>query len=67
MLDRLDAQGSGHMALAGSGATNKHDIIGAIHKIAAVQLTDQGLVHLTGGKVEAGQILVGGKRAALIW
>jgi hypothetical protein len=53
------AQGGGDMALAGSGAADQHDIVGAIHEAAAVQLPDQRLIDLAGGKVEAGQVLVG--------
>ena len=48
------AQGGGDMALAGSGAADQHDIVGAIHEVAAVQLPDQRLIDLAGGKVEAG-------------
>lgn len=65
MLNRLHALGCGHVALAGSGAADQHDIIGAIHEVAEVQLPDQGLICLAGGKVEAGQVLVGGEAGRL--
>ena len=59
MLDRLDAERGGDVGLAGSGAADQHDIVGAIDELAAMQLADHGLVDLAGGEVEAGQILVG--------
>jgi hypothetical protein len=69
MLDRLHAQGGSHVAFAGSGTADEHDVIGTIHEVAAVQLPDQGLIYLAGGKVEAGQILVGGEPCGfdLVW
>ena len=59
VLDGLHAQGGCDVALAGSRAADQHDIVGAIHKVAAVQLLDQGFIGLAGGKFEAGQVLVG--------
>jgi hypothetical protein len=50
-----------------SGFTGQHDIVGTIDEHATVQLPEQGLTHLAGGKVEAGQLFVGWYRAALIW
>jgi hypothetical protein len=40
-------------------------IVGPFHELTAVQLQHQGLVDFTGGEVEGGQILVGGKAGGL--
>ena len=49
MFYNLYAQGGGRVGLA--GAADQHDIVGTIHEVAAMQLPDQGLVHLAGGEV----------------
>lgn len=59
MFDSLDAQGGGGMGLAGTWATEQHDIIGHVHKVAAVELADQGLVDLAANKAKARQIAIG--------
>jgi len=38
---------------------DQHDILGAIHELAAMQGPDSGLVDLAGGEVEAREVLVG--------
>jgi hypothetical protein len=55
------------VGLAGAGAADQHDIVGAIDELAAMELADQGLIDLAGCKVEPGQILVGREPGALIW
>jgi hypothetical protein len=59
MLHGLHAERGGDVALSGARAADQHDIIGTIHKIAAMERTDKGFIHLTGSKVEPRQILVG--------
>jgi hypothetical protein len=58
VLDSLDAKGGGDVAFSGAGPTDQHDVVGAVHEVAAVELTHQSFVDLAGGKVEAGQVLV---------
>jgi hypothetical protein len=58
VLDSLDAKGGGDVAFPGAGPTDQHDVVGAVHEVAAVELTHQSFVDLAGGKVEAGQVLV---------
>ena len=57
MLDGLDAQGCGGMGLAGARAADQHDILGAVEKLAFVQLPQRGLVDLTYRKIESGEVL----------
>jgi len=59
MLDGLDAEGGGDVGLAGARPADEHDIVGARHELASMQLANQGFGNLAGGEVEAGQILVG--------
>jgi hypothetical protein len=59
MFDRLNAQGCSNMSLAGAGASDCHDIVGAIDKSAAVQLPDKRLVHLARCKVISSKVLIG--------
>jgi hypothetical protein len=59
MLDGLDAQRGGDVGLAGAGTADQHDIIGHVHKLAAVGLTDQRPIDLAAGEVEARQIAIG--------
>ena len=47
------------MGLASTWAADQHHIVRAVDEGAAMQLLDCGLIDLAGGKVEAGQILVG--------
>ena len=58
MLDSLDTQGGGGVGLAGAWAADQHDVLGAIQKLAFVQLAQRGLIDLTGGKVKAREVLV---------
>ncbi len=52
--DSLHAVGSGNMAFSGAWSADQDDIVGTVEEFAAVQLADQGLVHLTGRKIELG-------------
>jgi urea transport system permease protein len=61
MLDGLDAEGSGNMAFPRAGTADQHHILGRIHELTAMELTDQGFADLAGGKVEAREVLVGRK------
>ena len=39
MLNSLDAQGRGSMRFSSAGATDQHDVLGAINKLTFVHLT----------------------------
>ena len=41
MLDGLDAERGRDMGLAGAGAADQHDVVGAVHELAAMQLPHQ--------------------------
>ena len=59
MLDGLDTEGRRDMGLARSWPPDQHDILGAVHKLTAMEGPNGGLVDLTGGEVEAREVLVG--------
>ena len=59
MLDGLDAKGCGGIGFAGAWAADQHDILGAIQKLAFVQLAHCCFIDLAGGEVEAGEVLIG--------
>ena len=63
VLDRLDADRGGEMRLARAGAADQDDVVGVFQELAAMELTRERLVDL--GEVEAGEIAIGRKRAAL--
>src|SRR3546814_5700291 len=65
MLDGLDTERRGDVGLSGAGTTDQHDIVGAVDKLAAMELADQRLVDFAAGKVEARQIPIGGKPGCL--
>lgn len=65
MLDGLDAEGRGDMGLARAGPADQHDVVGSVDEVATVKLADEGLVDLAGGKIEAGEVLVGGEAGRL--
>ena len=48
MLDSLDAQSCGDMALAGAGPADQHDVVGVFHEVALVKLAHEGFVDLAG-------------------
>jgi len=50
----------------GARTTDQYDIVGIIDKCAAMKLADHCFIDLAGSKIEPGEILVGGNRAALI-
>jgi hypothetical protein len=47
------------VSLAGAGPNDQHGVIGPVDEVVAVELADHGLVDLAGGKIEAGEVLVG--------
>jgi hypothetical protein len=59
MLNSLYAKRCSHVAFAGPGAADQHDIVGTVYKVSAMELTDGGFIYLAGCKVEPGAILVG--------
>lgn len=59
MFDGLHTERGGDMGLSGARTANQHDIVGNIDKVATVKLSDQRLVDLAAGKVEAGKIPIG--------
>src|SRR5690606_20863404 len=65
MLNGLNTQCRGDVALAGSRSPDQYDIIGGIHEVAPMQLAHERLIDLTGGKVEACQVLVGREAGGL--
>ena len=66
MLDGLDTpRAVATCVFAGSRATDQHYIMGAVDKVAAMELADHSFVHFAGSEVEAGQILVGGEPGRL--
>ena len=58
MFDGLDAEGRGDMGFARAWPANQDDVLGTVAELATMQLTNQSLVDLACGKIEAGQILV---------
>ena len=52
------ACGRGYMRLARAGTADENDIAGLIEEVATMTLTDQRLVDLTAGEVEAVQITI---------
>jgi hypothetical protein len=54
------------VGLAGAGTADQRDVMRAIDEVAAVKLADERLIGLAGCKVEPGQILLTGNRAALM-
>jgi hypothetical protein len=66
ILDRLHSERGGNVGLAGAGTADQRDVMRAIDEVAAVKLADERLIGLAGCKVEPGQILLTGNRAALI-
>ncbi len=65
MLDGLDAIGRGDMGLAHELPTDQLNVAGAVDELAEVELADHGLVHLAGGKIEAGEVPVDRKARCL--
>jgi hypothetical protein len=65
VLDGLDADRGGEMRLACAGAADQDDIVSVFQELAAMQLTRERLVDLAAGEVEACEVAVAGKRAAL--
>lgn len=49
------------MRLACVWTADQEDVVGVVEEVAAMKLTDQRLVDLAGGKIEAIQITIGGK------
>lgn len=58
VLNRLNTDCGGRVALARSGAADQHDILSRFYKLAAVQLTYCRFIDLTGCKIEAVEIFV---------
>ena len=50
MLDRLHAQGRGHVRLACAGAADQHDILGVLQELASMQLPHECFVDLAVAK-----------------
>lgn len=65
MFDGLDTDGRGDMRLARAGTADEDDVVGVAEEVAAMKLTDQRLVDLTAGEVEAVQITIGRKAGRL--
>jgi hypothetical protein len=65
MLDGLDADRGREMRLARARAADQDDIVGVLQKLATMQLTCEGLVDLTAGEVEAGEIAIVRKAGGL--
>ena len=65
MLDGLDADRCSEMRLPRAGAADQNDIVGVFQELAAMELTCERLVDLAAGEVEAGEIAIVGKAAAL--
>jgi hypothetical protein len=61
MFDGLYTKGSRDVRFASAGATIHDHILSSVHKLAAMQPTNQGLVDLAGGKGEGRDILVSRK------
>ena len=55
LADAGARDGDGEMGLAGTGATDQHDVALALKEAAAGEFADQGLVDRRGGEVEVGQ------------
>ena len=53
MFDGLDTDGRGDMRFARAGTADEDDVVGLVEEVAAMKLTDQRLVDLTAGEVEA--------------
>src|ERR1700692_2963269 len=58
MLDGLDTDRCSEMRLPRAWAADQDDIVGVFQELAAVELTRERLVDLTGGEVEAGKIAI---------
>ena len=56
MFDGLNAEGGRDMGFSFARAADQHDVLRAIHELAAVQCPDSGLVDLAGGEVECGDL-----------
>ena len=54
-------QHDGNMAFPRAGTADQHHVLGPIHELTAMELTDQGFTDFAGGRIEAGEILVGRK------
>jgi glutamate-1-semialdehyde 2,1-aminomutase len=65
VLDGLDADGGGDGGLARAGPADQDDVVGTVHEVAAMKLTDQRLVDLAAGEVEAVQVTIGRKACGL--
>ena len=65
MFDGLDTNRSGDMRLARAGTADQDDVVGVVEEVATMKLTDQRLVDLTAGEVEAVQITIGWKACRL--
>ena len=57
MLHCLNTNRRCDMGFARARPTYEHDIVGAIHELAALELPHQGLV----GKIKARKFLIGGE------
>src|SRR5579862_9783150 len=65
MLDRLHAKRGSDVGLAGTGSTHQHYVIGGLHEVTPVKLSDRGFVDLAAGEVEAGQVAIDGEAGSL--
>jgi hypothetical protein len=65
MLDGLHADGGSDMGLACAGTADQDDVVGLVEEVAAMQLSDQGLVDLAAGEVEAIEVAIGWEASGL--
>ena len=55
MLDGLNADRRGEMRLARAGASDQDDVVSVLQELAFMELTNERLVDLAAGEVEAGE------------
>ena len=65
MFDGLNAEGGRQMRFSCSGTSDEDDIVGIVDELAVMELSHQSFIGLAGGKVESGQIFVGGEARRL--
>src|SRR5580658_6671530 len=65
MLDGLDADCGGEMRLARAGASDQDDVVSVLQELAFMELTNERLVDLAAGEVEAGEVAVVRKAGGL--
>jgi len=56
MLDGLNADRRGEMRLARAGASDQDDVVSVLQELAFMELTNERLVDLAAGEVEAGEV-----------